>query len=125
MFLTWMKKKKIHILLLFIYVNDSYEKKPRVMSHPFFISWTLKGILHPIFWWFVWPALNSWNSFSEFLEVISININASICKISRLFTAQTPLSLLLVAGIYRPLAGCHSLTYNSCFNYGQFQYKQR
>ena len=44
-----MKKKKIHILLLFIYVNDSYEKKPRVLSHPSFISWTLKGILHPIF----------------------------------------------------------------------------
>lgn len=44
-----MKKKNIHILLLFIYVNDSYEKKPRVLSQAFFISWTLKGILHPIF----------------------------------------------------------------------------
>lgn len=64
MFCTRRKKKNIHILLLFIYVNDSYEKKPRVLSQAFFISWTLKGILHPIFWRFVRPALNSWNSFS-------------------------------------------------------------
>lgn len=33
MFCTRRKKKNIHILLLFIYVNDSYEKKPRVLSH--------------------------------------------------------------------------------------------
>ena len=125
MFLPEWKRKKIYFLLLSTYVNDSYEKKPQDLSHSFLISWTLKGIMHLIFWWFARPALNSWKSFSGYLGNDHHQHKCLHLQNISYFHSTDPTVPPPVAGIYRLLASCQSLTHNSCLNYGQFQYKQR